>query len=58
MAVKEQRQHCTKKWQSVPSPLPNTPFPEMSQLTRRFQHYLFLDLASRHLEMRGQTFIA
>jgi len=51
MAVKEQRQHCTRKWQSVPSPLPNTPNPEMLQLTQRFQHRLYLDLASRHLEM-------
>lgn len=51
MAVKEQRQHCTRKCQSVPSPLPNTPFPKISQLTLRFQHCLFLDLASRHFEM-------
>ena len=42
-AVKEQRQHCTRKWHSVPSPLSKTPFPEMSQLTLRFQHCLFLD---------------
>lgn len=51
MAEKGQRQHRTRKWQSVPSPLSNTPFPKMSQLTLRFQHCLFLDLASRHLEM-------
>ena len=51
MAAKEQRQHSTSKWQSVPSPLPNRPFPKMSQLTQRFQHCWFLDLASRHVEM-------
>ena len=56
MAVKEQRQHCTRKWQSVPSSLPNTPFLEMSELTLLFQHCLFLDLVSRHLEMRGCNF--
>jgi predicted DNA-binding protein (MmcQ/YjbR family) len=51
-AVKVQRQHCTRKWLSVLSPVPNTPFLEMSQLTLRFSHCLFLDLPNGHLKMR------